>query len=423
MAKHLKDIQDIVIESPNTYTYQQVADILNLNAEQVRGVARRNDLQGFFYRQGQSVIINKEVSSSQGESTMSRQPTKAELSAFQEHCRKNDLPFDHWRAFWHKTKEYSALFANKEAEEEIVNQHEELLKDLKKLAPKYRKRKVDPKGEHMLVLPQSDIHVGKWSEIAGVGSDYNIKIALERARVGTDELVAKGKLFGVTQFVVCLGNDVLHTDNGKTTTGGTPQDTDGTWFHNFRMAMQLYVVMIERLAQHADVLLVHMPSNHDWRSGYALSEAVSARFSHHENVKSMVSERHRKYLVYGKNLIMFTHGDGAKEKDLHWHMASEGSEAWSKTKFRYIYLGHVHHKDRKVAGIRNARLEKDLIGFTELITGITPEPSEDVNIEYVRSQAGSDLWHDQSGYTSKPATEAFLHHPTAGQVARFTHWY
>jgi len=320
MKKEYQEIKALVTSFPNQFTYQQVANEVGVTYEQVRNCARRNDLQGFFSKGNQGGIITSESSSLQGGSTMSRQPSKAELSAFQQHCIEHNLPFDNWRAFWHKTKEYSALFANKEAEKELRDQHENLLADLKKQAPKYRKRKVDPRGEHMLILPQSDIHVGKWSEIAGVGSDYNINIALERAEVGTDELVAKGKLFGVNQFVVCLGNDVLHTENGKTTTSGTPQDTDGTWFHNFRMAMQLYVVMIERLALHADVLLVHMPSNHDWRSGYALSEAVAARFAHHANVKSMVTERHRKYLIYGNNLIMFTHGDGAKEQNLHWLM-------------------------------------------------------------------------------------------------------
>jgi hypothetical protein len=367
-----------------------------------------------------NVIINSDSTLTQ-EAVM--QPNAQELAAFKAHCEANNLPFSKWRGFWHKDGVYSSFFANTQAIEEEKNQHDELIKDLKKVAPSYKKRKVDPTGEHMLVLPQADIHIGKWSEITGVGSDYNINIALERARVGTDALVAKAKLFGVTQFVVCLGNDILHTDNGKTTTNGTPQDTDGTWFHHFRMANLLYVSIIEQLALHADVLLVHMPSNHDWRSGYALSEAVSARFYGHPNVKTMVTERHRKYIVYGQNLIMFTHGDGAKEKDLHWHMASESRDAWSKTKHRYVYLGHVHHREKKIQGHQNVRVEKDLIGFTEIKTGKTAEPLQDVNITYVRSQSGSDLWHDQSGYTSKPATEAFLHHPELGQVCVFTHWF
>lgn len=368
-------------------------------------------------------IIGTDTGSLKGESIMSREPTQAELNAFKAHCEANNLPFDKWRAFWHKTKEYSSLFANKAAEQEQREYHTQMLADLRKLAPKYRKRKVDPTGEHMLVLPQADIHVGKWAGVTETGKKYNTEIAVERARAGTDALVAKGNLFGVKQYVVCIGNDILHTDNGKTSTAGTPQDNDGSWFENFRAAKDLYISMIEQLALHGDVLLVHVPSNHDWRTGYSLSEVVMERFYHHPNVTGMITERHRKYLVFGDNLLMFSHGDGAKEKDLHWHMATEAAEAWSKTSFRYVYLGHLHHKIKKVAGHQSAQTEKDLIGVTELVAGTLATPGQDVNIEYVRSSSGTDSWHDRNGYTSRPAMEAFLHHPTDGQVGRFTHFF
>lgn len=360
-------------------------------------------------------------SSSIGEYAM--QPTKAQLAQFKLHCEQNGLPFDLWRSFWHKDGQYSSFFVNNEAEKEFHSQREDLIADLRKMSPKYRRRKTTPKGEHMLILPQADIHVGKWSEIAGVGSEYNPQIAIERARQGTAELLAKAKLHGVKNIVVCLGNDALHTDNGKTTTSGTPQDTVGTWFHNFRMAKTLYISIIEELALHADVTLVHVPDNHAYQSSFALSDVVAERFHQHPNVSAMITERHRKYVVYGQNLIMFTHGDGAKEKDLHWHLATESKEAWAKTRFRYVYMGHIHHRDKKIQGHQKVRQEKDMIGYTEVVSNAIAEPDKDVNIQYVRSQSGSDLWHDTSGYTSKPAMEAFLHHPTMGKVCDFIHYF
>jgi hypothetical protein len=40
----------------------------------------------------------------------------------------------------------------------------------------------------------------------------------------------------------------LHIDNPKrTTTSGTPQDTDGMWHTNFLIAKQLYVDVLELL--------------------------------------------------------------------------------------------------------------------------------------------------------------------------------
>ena len=350
-------------------------------------------------------------------------PTKQDLERFEQHCKDHDLPFHQWRGFWHKTKEFSSFFVNDEAVKQDKEFAEKLLKEIRQLTPKYRKRKTKPQGEHLLILPQADIHVGKWSEIAGVGSDYNPAIAIERARQGTAELLAKAKLHGVSNIVVCLGNDVLHTDNGKTTTKGTPQDTTGTWFHNFRMAKDLYISIIEELALHADVKLIHVPDNHAHQSSFALSDVVAERFYYHPNVTSVITERHRKYLVYGQNLIMFTHGDGAKEKDLHWHLATESKEAWAKTRFRYVYMGHIHHADKKIQGHNKAQTERDMIGYTEVRSNAVAEPDKDVNIQYVRSQSGSDLYHDIHGYTTPPAMEAHLHHPTLGKTCDFTHWF
>lgn len=357
------------------------------------------------------------------ESIEKNTPSDADLTMLKELCITNNLPFERWKMWWWKVPEHSICFQNQEAIEKEQKFYSQLVEDVKKHAPKYAKRKSKTTGEHMLVLPQADIHIGKWASEEETGSTFNSAKAVRRVKEGTAELVAKGALFGVKSYVVCLGNDMLHTDNGKTTTSGTPQDTDGSWFHNFRLARDLYVAMIEELAADADVYLVFVPSNHDWRSGFALSEVVAAYFSKHPNVTSMTTERHRKYLVFGQNLIMFTHGDGAKEKDLHWLLATEASQAWSKTKFRYVYLGHLHHKIRKVAGHQNAQTEKDRIGFTELDVSVVGEPDRDVNIEYVRSSSGTDGWHDRNGYISKPAMEAFLHHPEAGQIARFTHWF
>jgi hypothetical protein len=302
------------------------------------------------------------------------------------------------------------------------------IEEMKRHAPSYKRREVKPPGDNLMVIPQADVHIGKWCDVPETGNVYNTEQAVKRCRDGTDALVAKGMAFGVKAFVLCVGNDILHIDTPKrTSTAGTPQDTDGTIFTMYQAAKKLYITMIEQLALVADVHLVFVPSNHDWVSGYMLADSVGSWFHKHPNVHlgdgwQNLYARHRKYVHFGHNLIMFTHGDGAKEKDLHWHLATEAAEVWSKTRFRYVYTGHIHHKVRKVKGYGNAQIEKDHVGFTE-ISGFDREPTRNVHIEYVRSQSPADGWHDRNGYTNQPACEAFLHHPTEGQFARFTHYY
>lgn len=418
------DINNIIREG-----YKQGKPVKNIISEtglSERALRERAKKMGLVHpnsNQGRSGIIVDGNSPLKGDEAMSKQPTEAQLSSFEAHCKSNNLPYDNWRGFWHKTAEYSSFFVNKEAIEADEQRFQQFIAEVKKYSPKYKKRKVDPTGEHMLVLPQADLHIGKWATMSETGNEFNSQIAVERARVGTDALVSKAKPFGVKSYVVCIGNDLLHTEDGRGTTSGTPQDTSGSWHTNFRLARDLYIAIIEQLALHADVYLVYVPGNHDTRSGYAVAETVAAFFHNHPNVHTMITERHRKYFVYGKNLIMFSHGDGAKEKDLHWHLATEASEAWGKTSHRYVYLGHLHHKIRKSQGHTNGQLEKDKIGFTEIDVSINAEPDRDVNIEYVRSSSGHDKWHYQNGYVAKPAVEAFLHHIENGQVARFTHWF
>ena len=194
-----------------------------------------------------------------------------------------------------------------------------------------------------------------------------------------------------------IGNDILHIDTPRrTTTSGTPQDTDGMWYENFLNAKKLYVDVIESLLTVADVHVTYNPSNHDYTNGFFLADVISSWFRKCKNVTFDVSIKHRKYFSYGQNLIGTTHGDGAKVQDLPLLMAVEANKEWSKSKHRYVYTHHVHHKNAK-----------DYAGVT---------------VESLRSPSGTDSWHHRNGYQHNPkAVEGFLHHPKFGQVARLTH--
>lgn len=416
-------VVNYLTSNPKKFTVKEVAAEFDLTNDQIRGIARRNNALGLFRPDLRGGGIISQNSSFQSKETAMREPSQDELARLRQICEERGLPFDKWGIWWDKTRESSIAFYNKKVIDEQRKMHETMLADLRRIAPKYKVRKVQPQGEHLLVLPQADIHVGKWLSKEETGDVYNIDVAIARARHGTMQLVAKAKLHGVKKYVICIGNDILHTDNGKTSTAGTPQDTDGSFFSSFRAAKVLYIGIIEELAKHADVLIVHVPSNHDWRTGYTLSEAVSERFYHHPNVRSLVTERHRKYIVFGRNLIMFSHGDGAKEKDLLHIIATEAGEVWHKCPWRYAYLGHLHHKIRKVAGQVLLQTEKDKIGITEIDSTVQAQAGQDLNIEYVRSPSPADGWHDRNGYVNRPAMEAYLHHEEAGQIGRFTQFF
>ncbi len=301
---------------------------------------------------------------------------------------------------WIKTDNASLFFKNPNfngSEDKQNDFTKDLLNSLKKHSPKYQnvKRKKIKDG-HLLVIDPADIHIGKLCTAFESGSDYNSQIAVARVLDGVEGILQKSNGFNIDKINFIGGNDILHIDTPqRKTTSGTPQDTDGMWYSNFLIAKKLYVDILEKLIKIADVHFTFNPSNHDYTNGFFLADVVKTHFRNCKNITFDTSISHRKYFVYGSNLIGTTHGDGAKQRDLPLIMANE-SKDWSITKHRYIYTHHVHHKN-----------SKDYHGVT---------------VESLRSPSGTDSWHHRNGYTLVPkAVEGFIHHKEHGQVARLTH--
>ena len=266
---------------------------------------------------------------------------------------------------------------------------------MKKHAPKYRTPIKAKTGKNLMFLNPADVHIGKLCSAWETGDEYNHEIARTRVLTGVDALSEKAKIFGISKILTVIGADILHTDNAtSTTTKGTFQDSSLMWYDAFVFAFKLYIDMIETMAEIAPVHINYSPSNHDKVSGFMLAQSVQAWFRNHKRITFDVSPAHRKYFVFGQNLIGTTHADGAKSKDLPLLMAHEAKE-WSTCKHRYIYTEHIHHKDAK-----------DIMG---------------VCVESLRSPSGADSYHHKEGYQHAPkAIEAFIHHPEAGQIARLT---
>jgi hypothetical protein len=302
---------------------------------------------------------------------------------------------------WLKDKEASIFVKNPDYKEQQEKDFEQLAKallgDLKGYIPKYEPIVYETKKDaHLLVIDPADIHIGKLCSAFEVGETYNNQIAVQRVLKGVKGILQKAKGFDIDQILFIIGNDVLHIDSPKrTTTSGTPQDTDGMWHTNFLIAKQLYVDIVEILMQIAPVQVIYNPSNHDYTHGFFLAQVIETHFRNCENVTFDVSIAHRKYYTYFNNLIGSTHGDGAKVHDLPLLMAHE-SKDWSVCKHKYIYTHHLHHK-----------VAKDYMG---------------VCVEALRSCSGTDSWHHRNGYEHAPkAIEGFLHHKLFGQICRFTH--
>jgi hypothetical protein len=274
-----------------------------------------------------------------------------------------------------------------------------MIDDVKSNVRVFKPIKYQPRTDSgLLAISPADVHIGKLASKFETLDEYNSSIACERVQEGVTSLIHKAKRIGVEKVLLLIGNDILHIDNPKrTTTSGTPQDTCGMWYDNFVLAKRLYYDIIMEMREIAPVHVQFNPSNHDFMSGFHLSQVVEAMFHGFNDVTFEVDMRHRKYYTYGANLIGSTHGDGAKIDDLPLLMANEASD-WSTSRHRYIYIHHFHHK-----------IAKD---------------KTSVQIEAMRSVSGTDSWHHIKGYQHAPkAMEAFLHHPEYGQTDKIIHYF
>ena len=314
-------------------------------------------------------------------------------------CEEAGVPIEKVKHGWYKGHPWTIAFKQDDQGptfEDMLNDH---LDAIKNHTYKYEKiqRTISTDG-HLLVVDPADVHIGKLSTVFATGKDYNNQIAVRRVKEGVRGILEKASGFQIEKILFVAGNDILHIDTPKrTTTSGTPQDTDGMWYDNFLIAKRLYVEVLEELMKVADVHFVFNPSNHDYTHGFFLADAIQTWFKDCENITFDSDLRHRKYYKYGKNLIGTTHGDGAKQNNLGELMSIEATEMLDKGDFRYWYLHHYHHK-----------MAKDTVSCT---------------IETLRTPSEADRWHADNGYMNMPAIEGFIHSRDKGQIARLTHYF
>ncbi len=336
--------------------------------------------------------------------------TEEVVNEFENALEKGGFKGGSWGNGWYKPdKHLSIHIKNTKHEVPFEVLKHDLVESLKEFSPEFERvvaDRDDTQDPHALVIDIADLHIGKLGIPNGKGEEsYNVDIACQRAKESVEGLLCKAQGFSIEKVVFIVGNDVLHTDNAnKTTTKGTPQEVSGTWYNNFVRARKLYTSLLEYITNRiGDVHVVHCPSNHDYVTGFMLADSVYSWFRKHPNITWDISNRQRKYYLYGRNLLGFAHGDGCSYDKLALLMPTEAKRLWAQSNGGTWLLHHIHHK----------QLYK-WKGNQDMING--------VSVEYMRSPSGADEWHDKRGYAHSPqAVEGKVFHKTYGQVSHLVH--
>ena len=250
-----------------------------------------------------------------------------------------------------------------------------------------------PERPFSVIISPTDFHWGKYAP-AYTGDPYDRNIAKKRLFQTTKDVLSRVSMRGrPEEIILALGGDGLHIDNmQKTTTRGTPQDCDSSPMEMVTSYVEMCREYIDYVRQFANVKVYVVNGNHDYYSSIFLREALYGWYHVVSGVEVVRVLGDRQTFLYGKSLITFVHGDDGKVKDYPAIIASESAELWGKSKWRFIFTGHLH-------------TERELPVFS------------DVTVYRMPSLAGTDAWHHRKGYKSRKALIAYIVDKEKGVVA------
>jgi hypothetical protein len=196
--------------------------------------------------------------------------------------------------------------------------------------------------------PVGDHHLGMLAWGEETGADYDLKIGEELLCEAIERLVVT--VPSCERAVIAFLGDLLHYDSYETVTPTHRNmlDSDTRYPKMVRVTLRAVRKTIDTaLLHHKEVLVIIEPGNHDLATSIFLMQAISAIYEKEPRVRVDTSPRHFHYFEHGACMVMTHHGHGAKPEKLPLIMATDHPELWGRTRYRYIWTGHIHHDSQK----------------------------------------------------------------------------
>lgn len=221
-----------------------------------------------------------------------------------------------------------------------------------------------------------DFHYGKIGSVSQEDNNSDFMNSIK-------ELHRKAEGLNIERFILPIGNDGLNSEGySRATTKGTPQHDAEEWQQTFRGYWKLLVTAIDYLSAFAPVDIIVVQGNHDFERMFYIGEVIGAWYKNYKPVTVDNSYDSRKYYQYGKNMLMFTHGDKEKPANMPLLMATERPAMFAACPYREAHCGHQHR---------------------EIVNTY-----QGVKVRFLPSIATHDAWHKMMGYYSRREAQAYI---------------
>lgn len=293
---------------------------------------------------------------------------------------------------WIKTDGASLYFQMpKNESEDVVERIKEALSDVQPIPTVTPPAHAD--SDLLTLLPIPDVHLGMYAWGDETGEDYDADIARTRILNGIAQCMAASPSAG--EAVIVAMGDLLHANDQ---TNQTPQskhqlDVDTRHFRNMDIAISTLAASVDAaLIKYSKVSVVIQPGNHDSAAYMAVLFALAERYR--ENPRVAVQRKPGEFFVrqFGKCLIASHHGDKGKAERLVMYIADRWAEIWGKTKYRFLFTGHLHHhKSQDIGGCA---------------------------WEQLRAVTAKDAYATAHAYSARAEMQAITYHKDRGEVSR-----
>ena len=199
------------------------------------------------------------------------------------------------------------------------------------------------------VVAIGDPHVGMYAWAKETGQSFDCDIAQRDLIQAATNLLARAP--AADTLVIANLGDMFHAEDDtlRTPRGNNPLDGDGRTGRVTKIVYLLMRKLIELgLRKHKKVVVINLRGNHDPFKSVGLALYLEGIYEREPRVEVLDNNNPYIFWEFGKNLLGFHHGDGAKPAQLPGIMSTfQKGVPWGRCPRRRWFTGHVHSENSK----------------------------------------------------------------------------